>query len=367
MGSETKIHLPQSTTRVEIDGSTGEGGGQILRTSMTLASIFRIPIRVSNIRARRREPGLRPQHLQAVQAAAKLTNGSLNGASVGSTEIKYFPGELLEDYRGSIDTGTAGSVSLIAQTIVPISIFGGTHLDVRIVGGTEVPNSPTVDYLQQLLLPVYRSLGAHVEIMIERRGYYPRGGGIVRITSAPGQSKPSPLSFAETERRAEKQEVNILSVSRSLPEHISSRQSASARSLLEKEGFARTVQRLDSSGPSLSPGSSMLVYIQTGNTMIGSSSLGERGKRAELVGEEAAINFLNECSDLPNVDSHLADMLVTLACLINGTSRFTTSRISDHFTTNSEIAKKIVGCSVSCKKIDGRWQVSVAGSSEKPN
>jgi RNA 3'-terminal phosphate cyclase (ATP) len=349
---------------IEIDGSLGEGGGQIIRSAISLASIFSKPVRITNIRAKRKEPGLRPQHLQSVLASAKLCNAKLEGAVVGSTEISYKPSKPLKLFNESIDTGTAGSVSLIAQTIIPISIFGGAGLDVTLLGGTEVPNSPTVDYLDKIALPIYRKLGAKIEFKIERRGYYPRGGGILRLRCS-RQSESKPLRLES--RTGNQSPVEIFSCSRSLPRHVSLRQTESAKALLSRGGIDISSTTLDTDGQSSSPGSSILIYEVSDSSFVGSSALGERGKPSERVGEQAAKDFMREMADLPNVDSHLADMLVTLLCSVKGESSFTTSAITDHFTTNMEVAKKISNCSVEYHKHGSLYQVNIVGSAEKPN
>ena len=351
-------------TVIEIDGSIGEGGGQIIRSAISLASIFNKPIRITNIRAKRKEPGLRPQHLQSVLASAKLCNAKLEGAIVGSTQIEYKPGKLLKLFNEPIDTGTAGSVSLIAQTIIPISIFGGTGIDVTMMGGTEVPNSPTVDYLDKIAVPIYQKLGAKIEFKIEKRGYYPRGGGILKLRCS-RLSEIKPLSLEKNSSK--ESNAAIFSCSRSLPRHVSLRQVESAKQLLARGGIETASTTLDNEGRSSSPGSSILIYNVSDSRLIGSSALGERGKPSERVGEEAAKDFLKENAFSPNVDSHLADMLVTLLCCIKGNSRFTTSHITDHFTTNAEVAKRISNCNVEYHKDGSLYEVNIAGSSEKPN
>ncbi|MFI5421173.1 MAG: RNA 3'-terminal phosphate cyclase [Nitrososphaerales archaeon] len=331
---------------VEIDGSQGEGGGQILRTAMTLATISETPIRISRIRAGRREPGLRPQHLQAVMIAAKLSRGKLKGASVGSTLLEYSPGTELQPLRDRVDVGTAGSLPLIAQTIIPISIFRDQELDLNMVGGTEVPNSPTIDYLQQLVIPIYEMLGADVKLQIFQRGYYPRGGGKLSLQCSKTQST-GPLIFPEPRENIE---TKVLSVSRSLPDHVSRRQADAAKKILVKAGFSAVNASLDFAGESLSPGSSVLIYSSTPSRQIGASALGERGKPAEKVGEEAATQFVNETVSFPNVDSHLADMLITLLCCVPGKSVFRVSMISDHFRSNATVAKSLTGCKIEFQK-----------------
>jgi len=349
---------------IEIDGSIGEGGGQILRTSMSLATIFKKPIRITNIRANRRDPGLKPQHLQSVIVASRLCGGTVNGAEIGSTSIEFLPGELNAKHHGVIDTGTAGSISLIAQTIIPISIFGSIVLDVEIRGGTEVPNSPTIDYLNRLVLPIYEKLGAGVNLNIRRRGYYPKGGGVVDLKSSRNK-EPSPLELDTSV--PDKVPPNIMSVSRQLPEHVARRQAESTAKILSLSGNGDSHIEIDSSGDSLSPGSSVTIYKKSSTTFIGSSSLGERGKKAESVGDEAALDFLKEVKSNPNVDSHLADMLVTLLSCVKGKSRFRTSILTAHFITNCEVAKKMTGCEIQVKKSGLSWVVEIDGSPEKPN
>lgn len=346
---------------LEIDGSLGEGGGQILRTSVSLSCVLDRPIKITNIRKNRNVAGLRPQHLQSVLTAAKLCNAKVSGANVGSTELEFIPSDPVDNFAGTIDCGTAGSISLIAQTIIPISIFRRINLDVTMRGGTEVPNSPTIDYVQKIVLPIYREM-CDIDLDILQRGYYPKGGGTVELRCS--KSKDCHFSFERASKKSK--EVSILSVSRSLPTHVSKRQLESAKMVLSKQGLEIGPTEIDNEGYSLSPGSSILVFQFSDSSLIGSTSLGDRGKRSEIVGEEAARNFVEEAVNLPNVDSHLADMLLTLFC-VRGSFSFTTSSITNHFRTNAEIARKISGCVIDYRKIGQVWQVSVIGSSEKPN
>ena len=229
--------------------------------------------------------------MQSVLTSAKLCNAKLDGATVGSTEIDYRPTKLLKSFKEPIDTGTAGSVSLIAQTIIPISVFGGINLDVTMIGGTEVPNSPTVDYLDKIALPIYRKLGAKIEFKVEQRGYYPKGGGILKLgCSRLSESKPLLLETAASNHST----ASIFSCSRSLPKHVSLRQVESAKAMLARGGVETVATSLDNEGKSLSPGSSILIYNVSDSSFVGSSALGERGKPSERVGEEAAKDFLKE-------------------------------------------------------------------------
>ncbi len=352
---------------IKIDGSQGEGGGQILRTAVSLSCITNKPIRIQNIRAGRKEPGLRPQHLQAVISAAEISRSKLTGATIGSTTIEFIPGEPERSVFKRIETGTAGSVTLIAQALIPIAIFRGLDLDLEIVGGTEVPASPTIDYLQKLVLPIYRRIGGDVEIDLRQRGYYPKGGGVIRVRITGSNSSLKPLTLHEPLMSDPLEATIFACCSSSLPEHIARRELESAKDTLEQSNI-RVQDAIQKSGElSLSPGTSILVHTQKDQEYIGCSAIGERGKRAEEVGSEAARAFTEEVANRPNVDSHLSDMIVTLACCTAGSSFFTTSKITRHLETNLWISEKMTGMKSSITEIPERkiFKIEVEGIAEK--
>src|SRR5216684_6846238 len=169
---------------IEIDGSIGEGGGQVLRTSLVLAAVLRREIRVFNIRAGRSEPGLKAQHLTSVKAVAEICNASSKGLRIGTTEFVFSPGEIK---AGSFrfDVGTAGSITLVLQTLMPLLPFAPGNVELEITGGTDVKWSPPIDYLRLVTLPLLERMNVHGSIMVSRRGHYPKGGGIVRFTTTP--------------------------------------------------------------------------------------------------------------------------------------------------------------------------------------
>src|SRR2546422_7725548 len=166
---------------IEVDGSYGEGGGQVLRTAVALAAVLSKEIHVFNIRAGRAEPGLRPQHMTGVKAAADLCSANLQGLEVGATEFVFKPGKLRAGtFR--FDVGTAGSVTLVLQTLMPILAFSPGTVQLEIAGGTDVKWSPPIDYLRLVTLPLLERMSFHASILVSRRGHYPKGGGIVRLT-----------------------------------------------------------------------------------------------------------------------------------------------------------------------------------------
>src|SRR5439155_1487941 len=177
---------------IEVDGSYGEGGGQVLRTAVALAAVLSKEIHVFNIRAGRAEPGLRPQHMTGVQAAAELCSANLQGLEVGATEFVFKPGKLRAGtFR--FDVGTAGSVTLVLQTLMPMLAFAPGPVQLEITGGTDVKWSPPIDYVRLVTLPILKKIGYHGHMETVRRGHYPKGGGLVRF-SADGHSKLQPLT-----------------------------------------------------------------------------------------------------------------------------------------------------------------------------
>ncbi|MFZ8795339.1 MAG: RNA 3'-terminal phosphate cyclase, partial [Acidilobaceae archaeon] len=255
---------------IEIDGSMGEGGGQILRTALALSAITGRPMRIYSIRAKRDNPGLRPQHLTAVKAMAQICGARVKGAEVGSMTLEFHPSAI----RGGsyvFDVGTAGSVSLVLQALLPVLAFADKPVTVRIRGGTDVPMAPTIDYVREVLARLTETLGYKFTVRVERRGHYPRGGGLVTVTvdQPPGGFKPR--DFTE---RGELRGVALRSHAVKLPRHVAERQASSAAAVLrEKLGVEPRVE-VEHSEQGLGPGSGITIWAIFDNTVMGSDSLG---------------------------------------------------------------------------------------------
>lgn len=340
---------------IRIDGSFGEGGGQILRTSVALSAITKKPVEVSNIRAKRDNPGLRPQHLTAIKAIASLCDADVENLNVGSSMIRFSPKEM-QGGSMKMDVGTAGSITMILQAIIPAVSLANKRADVELIGGTDNRWSPTLDYLRYVVRPAYKILGINFDVNVLKRGYYPKGGGIVKASIEPC-SKLNVLDMVS----APKIEPKMISVCSSLPKHVAERQIASALSRLQKENV-----KCNSYSASLeqshSPGSSILIYSTSDyGPFIGGDSIGERGKRAEEVGSEAADKFLDAYLSNAPIDPHLADMLVLPLSLAEGRSKFVVNKASQHLSTNLYIASKIVNCSYEISKYDSNYIVTVEG------
>lgn len=317
---------------IEIDGATHEGGGQILRVALALSCVLRKPARIFNIRAKRKNPGLQAQHLLGANILAKMTGARATGAQMHSTQLTFEPNEIRGgDY--SFDVGTAGSISLVLQAVLPVLAFAPTKTTLSLTGGTHVNWSPTMDYTASVFSKIVSKMGFNVAISIERHGFYPAGAGKAVIATIPVREL-KPIKLIE---RGNLNGVFGVSVAANLPEHVAKRQRTAAASV-----FPTANIRLEATQASC-PGTAITLWAGYENGLLGASALGEKGKRAEDVGREAAEELLKEINSGACVDRHLADQLMVYAALAKGTSTFKTSVISDHVKTNAWLIEKIAG------------------------
>lgn len=310
---------------IEIDCSTGEGGGQIIRTAVAVASIMDKPVHLYNIRENRTNPGLRAQHLKGLEALATLCNGKINGGAIGSKEVDFIPGEI-QGQDLNINVGTAGSISLVLQTLMLPAIHCKNSVTLRITGGTDVKWSPQIDYMKYVLLPLLRKMNYQGNIELEKRGYYPKGGGIVTVNINPCELKALNLTQAGnvTAIRGISHASSLLKKSK-----VAERQANKARGLIfEKHGLKTDIST--AYGNSTSIGSGIVLWAETEHSVIGASALGERGNPAEDVGEDAVLQLTRELTGA--VDRHAADQLVPYIAIAGG--KIKTSRVTEHCKTN---------------------------------
>jgi RNA 3'-terminal phosphate cyclase (ATP) len=324
---------------VRIDGSQGEGGGQILRTAASLSVITGRPIEVTSIRAKRDNPGLRPQHMTGIKILADLFHADVENLQVGADWIRFAPSEKFEGGSVKFDVGTAGSIPMILMTVVPAVSLSNKSLEIEITGGTDVRASPTIDYVRYVVAEAYRNIGIKFSVDVERRGYYPKGGGIVKSVIEPCR-EPGTMELLITRDVAPR----ITSVCGQLPRHVAERQTSSALIALEKKGvhcgsYSASIET------SVSPGSSILIYSASDfGPYMGGDSIGELGKRAEAVGIEAAERYLESALVQAPVDPFLADMLVLPLALAKGRSKYRIPRVTEHLRTNLQVASQFTGC-----------------------
>ena len=323
---------------VEIDGSILEGGGQILRSAIAFSAVLQKPVVVRNIRAKRRNPGLRPQHLHGILALQKITDAEVKGTHVGSTEIVFKPstrrgGEII------VDIGTAGSVTLILQALMLVAPFCVHPVIAHISGGTNVAWSPPIDYIQHVLLPRLKQMGYSGSLHLAKRGYYPRGGGKVSANLHPIRRLES-INLPKSEK---KPQIAGVSHCGSLPKHVAERQAQAATSELQQAGYHNVRIKSEHNPKTACPGSGISLWtVRDPTRLIGSDALGQRGVKAEVVGQQAAQSFLNELKTGAPVDRYQADMLVPYVALADGKSSFFVSELTQHTVTNIHVVEQFL-------------------------
>ena len=283
---------------IEIDGSYGEGGGQLVRTAVALSIVTGKEISVKNIRKNRPNPGLKQQHLKALETAANISEARVSGLFPGSTELVFAPMEI-KGGKYNVDIGTAGSISLFLQCIMPALPFANEKVELRVTGGTDVAWAPTVDYLKYVTFRALERLGYTGSVTLKEHGYYPKGGGKVLAFFKP--CKLQGFHFLK-----EEEEIRGISHASNLPAHVPLRQAEAASTRLMEAGYPSQIET--QSFEAFSTGSGITLW--TG--YIGGSTLGERGLPAEKVGKRAADEIIPELRAGASVDTHLADQLITL-------------------------------------------------------
>jgi len=317
---------------IEIDGSLGEGGGQMLRSVLSLAALTKQEVRIFNIRARRSKPGLRPQHLKAVEATAKICGAAVEGFESDSQEIVFYPGDVRPGkYR--FDIGTAGSTSLLLQTILlPLSKAADASV-VTVTGGTHVPFSPCYHYLDLNYLPFLWKIGLDVHLRMEQAGFYPRGGGQVRAAVDP-VDQISPLTLMERGRLLEIRGVSGVA---NLSHNIATRQRRQVIGRLGRRFPLNDIRILEMPAPS--PGTFILLLAEFEHSQACYFALGEKGKPAETVADEACRAFEAFVATEGVIDQYLADQLLLPISLASGPSMFRTSQVTQHLLTNAAVIR----------------------------
>lgn len=316
---------------IEIDGSHGEGGGQIIRTALSLSCLFHKPFRIFNIRKNRRKPGLMPQHLTCVKAAQHITNAEVRGDLQGSAELFFSPGKARAG-NFSFDIGTAGSTSLVLQTIIPALVFAGQKATVTLTGGTHVPLSPSYHYLSEVFVRFLQLAGIRIRLSIDSYGFYPRGGGKIHADIFPAE-KVIPLQLTVRGRLLGFAGHSGVG---NLPVDIAKRQRNSFINKVQTEvresAGLQDIDLLEVSTPG--KGTFIDVAARFEHSIAGFSALGAIGKKAETVGEEAAADFIKYYKTGAALDRHMADQIVLYLSLCSQESSFTASAISSHLATN---------------------------------
>jgi RNA 3'-terminal phosphate cyclase (ATP) len=348
MGSEKELNM--KTEPVVIDGSAGEGGGQILRSSLALSLATGRPFRIEKIRAGRKKPGLLRQHLTAVTAAAEVGGADVRGAVLGSTELSFSPADVRPgEYHFAV--GTAGSATLVLQTVLPALLTAPHPSSLVLEGGTHNPFAPPFDFLAKAFVPLVERMGPRVDVILEQPGFYPAGGGRfrARVEPAPRLDRIDLLERGEIRRKLARAMVSHL------PRNVADREIKTVRDLLSWDRQALAVEEVTSSGP----GNVLMLELECEHVTEVFTAFGERATPAEAVAQSAVKEVLEYLSSDAPVGRHLADQLLIPMALAGGGSLRTVAP-TRHTTTNIEVLKQFLSLEVRVEKEDrGAWRILI--------
>ncbi|OIO26807.1 RNA 3'-terminal-phosphate cyclase [Candidatus Micrarchaeota archaeon CG1_02_55_22] len=321
---------------IEIDGAQGEGGGQSLRSSLSLSALTGQPFKITGIRANRPTPGLANQHLLAVRASAKMCGAKLSGDYLGSTALSFTPGKIVGGEH-AFDCGTAGSTALVLQTLLPPALFAPEPVTLRITGGTENLWAPTSFYLREVFQPLAKKFGASFDVQLEKVGWYPEGGGALAVSITPCVG----LTSIELVERGTLKGVSGYSVCSGVPFSVAERQKTRVIKQCVELGIDKA--KITALGlPSIGKGSEVFIRAEYEVGLAGFTALGARGKAAEKVAGEAMHLFKEFHASSACVDEHASDQLVLLAALAKGKTRLHIPLVTKHLETNAAVIKQFL-------------------------
>jgi RNA 3'-terminal phosphate cyclase (ATP) len=334
---------------IALDGSQGEGGGQILRSALALSLVTGTPFRIDNIRAGRPRPGLMRQHLTAVQAAAAVGAAETSGAAIGSQSLTFKPTTVKAgDYTFSV--GTAGSATLVLQTVLPSLLTADRPSSLVLEGGTHNPSSPPFDFLAKAFLPLVARMGARVEATLERPGFYPAGGGRFRVTIAPTKA----LTALVLEQRGELRTRRVRAVVANLPRAIGERELNRFAARTHWDSSAFSVEAVPNS---VGPGNALIAEVESEHVTEVFTGFGEKQVRAETVANVCADEVLAYLATDAPVGPHLADQLVLLLALA-GHGTFRTPTPTKHTRTQLDVIPRFLSTSIACtEEAGGTWRI----------
>ena len=332
---------------LKINGGHGEGGGQIIRSAIALSCITKQPIHLENIRKNRKISGLRPQHLTAINILQKIANAKVIGAEIGSTEIKFIPGDA-KNLDLVEDVGTAGSIPLILQVLIPVVAMSKKQFNLRIKGGTDVLWSPTIDYTQHVLQEAYSRMGINFSLELIKRGYYPKGGGEIKLQVNPSNVKSILFSKRKTN------EVRLIcSFSKFTNNEIENKVYEIVKQLTDANFIVDVEIK---SEEALDSGASLLIYSIDDDSIIGIDALyNKKTGKFDLDMD----NFIKNYA----IDDNLADMLIVPASLASGKTILPIKEITKHLETNLFVTSKITGCKYGIGKTSNGFEVIIEGIS----
>ena len=330
---------------IEIDGSLHSGSGTVVRQAVAYAALTGQPVRIRNARALRRHPGLRPQHLRAIEAIRDLVAGTLEGAKVGSRTFSFQPGEAEPAGRYAWNIGTAGSATMLALAVLPVMALRGRGAEAEIRGGLFQDFAPSVFHLQHVIVPMLARMGITAELDMIRPGYVPAGEGLIRLRVLPARRPLRPLAPWRGEGPARIWGISM--ASHLDVRHVAARMAAGARAVLSNAGagIIDITERSDSTAAQ--PGAAFALFADfAAGTRLGADRAGAPHRRAESIGARVARQLLEDIASQATIDRYASDQIIPYAALASGTSRFTVPFITEHMETGAWLASVFLGAGV---------------------
>jgi RNA 3'-terminal phosphate cyclase (ATP) len=326
---------------ISVDGAQKSGSGTIVRFAVALAALLNDELQLTNIRAKREKPGLRPQHLQAVEALREICRGTLAGSKVGSGEIRFEPGGRVKGGSYQWDIGTAGSTTLLVMTLLPAAIFAVKPMHLRISGGLFQDFAPSAYHMQHVLFPLLKKMGITARLSIVRPGYVPRGGGIIEVNIEPVTRKMKPIRLAE---RGDIVSIDGIALASHLKDRrVSERMAEKCNEVLKARGYRARIKIVNDT-IALQRGAALAVFVTTSTgCIIGADRAGEPRRTSEDIGRYVARQLIEDLDSGATVDRYLADQLVLYAALANGVSEYRTPGLTEHVDTNLWLVESILG------------------------
>ena len=337
---------------LHIDGSYGEGGGQILRTAVALSALTKKPVEIDNIRANRPNPGIKPQHYVAIKSIEDLCKGESEGLELGSSHLFFKPGEI-KGGNYKFDIGTAGSITLVLQACLLSAVKTREPINIHVKGGTDVRWAPSWDYFKYVFLFLLKKIGVSADVELIKRGYYPKGGGEGTLTMKPS-GEIHHLFFDE---KQDFTSIKGIIHSANLPEDVSTRMKHAAIKTLVKKNLKVDVSFENRSA--LSTGIGITLWTQSKDAVMGSTVLGERGIPAEKIGSDAASHIIKDIESGSNIDLHAFDQILPYLAIARKGSACIVREVSNHAKTNMWLVKQFFDVDFKLEKFDDVIIVSV--------
>ncbi len=338
---------------VTIDGSQGEGGGQIFRLSIALSALTGEDVVIENIRKGRPKPGLARQHLSGLLAAAQVCEADIDGAEVGATRVVFRPGDL-RGGRVQVDIGTAGAITLVLQTLTPLAVQAKEPTEARLTGGTDVAWSPPADYFRGVFLPALQEMGASAELEVERRGFYPKGGG-----RATFRCEPAALQGLALEAPSGSPQIDVSSIA---TENLRNPRVAERQVEGFQQDLRRDVEARVEYVSSPSTGSVLNAVVAFPGTRLGANALGKKGRPAEEVGRMAARELRQDLDAGATVDVHLADQLLLYAAVAKGPTTMRVREVTNHAATVLDLLPRFLDAEFDLQVEDGTTRITCGGA-----